>query len=174
MLASAVLVFATRWLRRLIVMAENAVNRWDQLSSNNESLSRLFKGLDRLIINTAWMLLAVFACGWFGLPTAVSETLLVGLRIYLVIAIGIMVIRCTSVMVDTLDGLSHRSARKRNWIEYYERLHPLLPTFRTCLEYALWIGVASLMLLQIRPFSHLAAWGPRLVRRLATSSWAGS
>jgi hypothetical protein len=49
-------------------------------------------------------------------------------------------------------------------VEYYDRLHPLLPTFRACLEYALWIGVGSLVLMQVSSFRHFALWGPRSAR----------
>jgi moderate conductance mechanosensitive channel len=165
-LAIAALVVATRLLRRAIVAAEAAINRWDQLKSNDESLGRLFRGLDRLIANTAWMLLAVFACGWFGLPQRVTDILLVAIRIYLVFSIGLLIIRCTAVAVDTLDGLSQRAALKRGWTDYYNRLLPLLPTFRTCLEYALWIAMGSLVLIQIDSTSYLASWGPRLIQAI--------
>jgi small conductance mechanosensitive channel len=165
-LAVAGLTVAARLLRRLLASAEGAVNRWDQLKSNNESLSRLFRGLDRLIVTTAWMLLGVLACGWFGLPQSFGDTLRVAARVYLIVAIGFRVIRCTAVIVDTLDGFSRRSAQKHGWVGYYNQLHPLIPTFRTCLEYALWIAVASLVLAQIHSFRHLASWGPRLVQAI--------
>jgi small conductance mechanosensitive channel len=164
--AAGGLVVASRLLRRLIARTERAINRWDQIASNNESLAQLFKGLDRLIVNTAWMLLAVYACGWFGLPDGVRATLLVAIRIYVVIVIGILIIRCTSVAVDTLDGLSQRAALKRGWLSYHDRLRPLLPMFRTCLEYALWLGVASLVFYQIGAVRHLAVWGPRLIQAI--------
>jgi small conductance mechanosensitive channel len=164
--AAAGLVLAARLLRRLIAVAETAINRWDQLSGNNESLTRFFNGLDKLVVNSAWIMLAVFACGWFGLPDVVSHTLLVALRIYLVVVIGVLVIRCTAFVVDTLDGLSQRAARKRGWMEYYHRLRPLVPTFRTCLQYVLGIAVASLVLYQIGVLRHLSAWGPRLIQAI--------
>jgi small-conductance mechanosensitive channel len=165
-LASAALIAATRLIRRVIASAEAAINRWDQLKSNDESLARLFLGLDRLIANTAWMLLAALACGWLGLPQVVSDTLLVAIRIYLVFGVGLLIIRCTAVTVDTLDGLSQRAAIKRGWTDHYNRLLPLLPTFRTCLEYALWIAMASLVLVQIESTRALAAWGPRLIQAI--------
>ncbi len=160
------LLLAIRLLRRLLRSAERAINRWDQLRSNDKSLASLFTGLERAIVNAAWMLLIVFASGWFGMPEAATGTLLLIVRIYLVIAIGILFIRCTTVSVDTLSGLSERSARKRGWLHYYDRLRPLLPTLRACLEYALWIGMGSLVLLQIDAIRDLAGWGPRLIQAI--------
>jgi small-conductance mechanosensitive channel len=81
-----------------------------------------------------------------------------------VFSIGLLIIRCTAVTVDTLDGLSQRAAIRRGWTDYYNRLLPLLPTFRTCLEYALWIAMGSLVLIQIDSTSYLASWGPRLIQ----------
>jgi moderate conductance mechanosensitive channel len=166
-LAAVGLIIATRVLRRLLAIAERAINRYDHLKSNDESLARLFQGLDHLISNTAWMLLTVWALGWFGLPQSVSDLLLIAIRVYLLIAIGALVVRCTAIIVDTVHALSHRSSQKYGWTDYYDRLHPLLPTFRLCLEYALWIGIASLVLLQISAFRDVSFWGLRLVGAIA-------
>ena len=164
--ASIAMIIATRLLRRLLAWAEVAIDRWDQIKTNNESLARLFRGLDRLIVYTGWMLVGVLACAWFGLPDGISNILLTAIRIYLVISVGVMVVRCTTFVVDTLEGFSQRTAEKRGWMDYYERIHPLLPTFRTCLEYALWIVVGSLVLAQINGLSELARWGPRLIQAI--------
>jgi small conductance mechanosensitive channel len=93
--------------------------------------------------------------------------LLLALRIYVILAIGLIVIRSTAVIVDTLDGLTHRYATRRDWLRHYEHLRVLLPTFRACLEYALWIGVGSLVLVQLASMQPLAAWGPRAIRGIA-------
>src|SRR5262245_23475246 len=162
-LAVAGLAFATRFVRRGLGSAERAINRWDRLQSNNQSLAALFVGLDRVIVNTAWLLLAVYASGWFAAPAAVTNVLLTAIRIYLVIAIGLVVIRTASVIVGTLDGLSQRSAQNQGWEHHYNHLRPLLPTFRTALEYSLWIGMGSLVLAQVDSIRHLASWGPRLI-----------
>ena len=160
------LVIATRLLRRLLRSAERSINRWDHIKSNNQSVAAFVTGLDHVIVNTAWMMLAVIACGWFAAPRSVSAALVVLIRVYLVIAIGILIVRCAAVIVDTLDGWAGRSARGRSWVRYYDHLHSLLPTFRACLEYALWIAMGSLVLLQISPLRHLAPWGPRLIEAI--------
>ena len=160
------LVVAVRIFRRLLRSAEEAINRFDRIKSNNESLAALSAGLERVTVHVAWMLLGTVASGWLGLPASVGDTLFLIVRIYLVLAIGVLIIRSTTFIVDTLDGWSERSARDRGWAHYYERVRPLLPTFRACLEYALWIVVGSLVLLQVDPLGHLAAWGPRLIQAI--------
>jgi moderate conductance mechanosensitive channel len=83
-----------------------------------------------------------------------------------VIAVGMMVIRCAAVIVDTVDGWAHHSAHGRGWVRYYDHLHPLLPTFHACLEYALWIGMAALVLAQVSAFREFATWGPRFIEAI--------
>src|SRR6185295_12253498 len=107
----------------------------DQLGSNNESLARLLTGLDRVIVNTAWLVLVVFGARWSNMPPIVGIVVWIVIRNYLLVSFGFMVIRCSAVTVDTLDGMTQRAAQKRNWMHYYQRLQPLLSTFRTCLEY---------------------------------------
>jgi moderate conductance mechanosensitive channel len=91
----------------------------------------------------------------------------VAVRMYVVLAIGLIVIRSTAVIVEALDALGQRYAERREWRKYYDHLRALLPTFRACLEYALWVGVASLVLAQLAPMQELAAWGPRVIQAIA-------
>ncbi len=165
-LASIGVVIGTRVVRRLLHRAEAAINHWDRISSNNSSLRALFRGLERIIVNCSWMLLAIVAFRWFGLPQNFSDTLFLILRIYLIIVVGVLVVRCTTVIVDTLDGWARRSAEHRGWARYYDHVRPLVPTFRACVEYALWISLGALVVLQIGSIGHFAAWGPRLIQAI--------
>jgi moderate conductance mechanosensitive channel len=113
------------------------------------------------------MLVVLFASILFAFPDSVTGVLLVAVRIYVVLAIGLIVIRSTAIIVEALDGLGYRYAERRAWQRYYDPLRPLLPTFRACLEYALWVGVASLVLAQLSPMQDLAAWGPRVIQGIA-------
>jgi small conductance mechanosensitive channel len=159
-------LIATRSIRRLLRWVEEAISRWNLLEANDRSLSSVFTGLDRAIVNTGWLLLAVLASRLLAAPPRVTDGLLVVVRVYLVIAIGFIMIRATTVLVDTLDGISQRYARARGWWDHYEQMRPLVSTFRACLEYALWIGMASLVVLEIGSFRGLAAWGPRLMQAI--------
>lgn len=164
--AIAAAVVVTRILRDIMGALERAINRWDQLKDNNRSLARLFRGLHRAIGHVGWLLVAVFACGLVGAPQDVTDFALLILRVYLVFAVGLAAVRSTAVATDTLDGLSRRFAETRGWLRFYEHLRALLPTFRLCLEYALWIGLASLVLVQLEPVRELAVWGPRLIQAI--------
>jgi small conductance mechanosensitive channel len=166
-LTIVVVLIATRVVRRLLRSAERMLNAWDQLGDNNRSLTALFTAFERALVNIAWVLVVVMASLFFALPSAVTAALLLALRIYLVVAVGLVAIRSTAVIVDTLDGLGHRYAKRRDWSRHYDHLRALLPTLRACLEYALWVAIASLVLFQLTPMQDLAAWGPRIIQAIA-------
>jgi len=166
-LAIAAFLVAKRGLRRLLRRAEQAAGRWHHLKDTDRSTAALFRGLDHAIVNVGWLLLAVYASIALHLPRSATDLLLLITRVYLVVAIGLIVIRSTAVIVTTIDGISHQYAQSRNWQRYYDHLRALLPTFRGCLEYALWIGVVSLVMIQLAPLQPVAAWGPRLIQSIA-------
>jgi small-conductance mechanosensitive channel len=161
------LLVIKRILHRLLQAAARTLTRWDPIAASNQSLTRLFAGLERTLITIGWMLVAVYASVLFALPARVSGLLLLAVRVYGVLGFGLIVIRSTAVIVEMLDGLSHRYAKLRNWSRHYDHLRALLPTFRACLEYALWVAVASLVLVQLAPLQKLALWGPLAIQAIA-------
>jgi small-conductance mechanosensitive channel len=160
------LLLATRVIRRAVGALEAACNRWDQLHDNNRSLTALFAGLSRALATTGWLLLTLYALWLFGVPEGIRSGFRMVIRIYVVIAAGLLVIRSSTVIIDTLDGLSRKYAQTRGWLRHYDHLRPLVPTFRVCLEYALWVALASLVVLQLGPMGTLALWGPKLIQAI--------
>jgi small conductance mechanosensitive channel len=167
LLAAAVAMFiALGVARRLFQGVEAALNRWDGLRDNDKSLAALFSGLNRALVHTGWLLLAVLACWLLAVPPRVIEILLLVVRIYVIVAVGLLVIRSTAVIVNTFDGLSRRYAHARGWLRHYDDLHSLVPMFRMCLEYAMWIALAVLVLAQTGAFQKPVAWGPLLIQAI--------
>jgi small-conductance mechanosensitive channel len=166
-LAVGGLLIVIRLSRRVLRATERRLSQRERADEQDETLSTVFAGLERTIVNIGWMLVVVFASMLFAFPDRVTGVLLVAVRIYVVLAIGLVVIRSTAVIVETLDALGYRYAERREWQRYYDPLRALLPTFRACLEYALWIGVGSLVLAQLTPMQGLAAWGPRVIQAIA-------
>src|SRR5262249_21409901 len=87
---------------------EAPLNRWDQLRDNDRSLAVFFGGVKRAVVVTAWMLLGVFALRLLHAPETAATWAVRAIGAYLVIAVGLLLIRASVVIVDTLDGFSHR------------------------------------------------------------------
>src|SRR5262245_458976 len=94
-LAAAALGFlvAVRIVRYLLGRLERALNRWDALKDTDQRVKTAFAGLRNTIVNAGWLLLVVFAFQLFGVPEGVVSVLVSAIRIYLVIAIGLLLIR---------------------------------------------------------------------------------
>jgi small conductance mechanosensitive channel len=164
-LAAVVVVRVARG--RLLPFVRRLLNRWTLAEDDNVRLDALFLLLDRTIVHLGALLLIVYAGVVFGLPSRVTSALWLLGRIYVIVAIGLIAIGSTALVVDTVDGFSQRLAARRNGERQYEHLRALLPTLRACLDYALWIAIASLVLVQVPSLRGLAAWGPRLIEGIA-------
>lgn len=165
-LAALIVVLLTRLVRQLLSRAEGTINRWDDIKDNDQSLARFFGRLGDAVKWSGWLLWLVLASRLLGLPEPAEDWLWLAVRVYLIVAAGLALVRATGVVIDTLDGISHRFASQRNWLRYYDHLRPIIPTFRAGLEYALWIVMAALALAQFETLSDLSAWGPRLIEAI--------
>jgi moderate conductance mechanosensitive channel len=166
--AAAGLLLAIRLMRRAVQALARTISRWDWIQDRHRSLPALFRPFERAIAPVGWMLLAALACRLFLLPQSATDTVLLIVRLYVLIVVGLVVIRSMPLIVDTLGGQSERYAERRGWGRHYGHLRQLLPTLRACLEYASWIALASLALVQLTPTRDVAAWwGPRLIEAIA-------
>ena len=165
-LVGVVLMTVVRIVRRLLKWVTAKINAWDGLEDNDRSLDRFFAGLDRAVVVSAWLSFAAIGCMVINLPAWFANGLASITRIYAIIVIGLLVLRATAVVVDTCEGLSRRYAEKRDWLKFYDHLRPLVPMLRRCMEYALWIAIASLVLRELPPTESFAHYGPGLMKAI--------
>ena len=152
--------------RRVLAGLERRVTRWSQLESHTPTVRSTFAGLDRVIVNTGWLLVGLFALWLLEAPGGVVGSALTIGRAYLIIAVGLLLIRSTSLTVDALDGFSQRRVEGGPWQRHYDHLRRLVPTFRACVEYVLWIGVAALTATQLGRAETVSRWAPRLIEAI--------
>ena len=164
-LAAAAIGFlvAVALIRRGLGAVERIAIRREELRDHEKGVRAAFHRLDYAIVNTGWLLLIVFAFQLFEVPERVVGIFVMLVRAYVVITVGVLLIRSSVIIVDVLDSLGQRYVRGKDWQRYYDHLRGLVPTFRACLEYALWIGVASLAIVQLAGLNSVVAWGPRLI-----------
>lgn len=163
-----VLLVAARWalvrIHRGLAWVELRAKAWQGLKANDASVEAFCRGLGRTIAISSYLLLAAYACTELLLPASVGQVLYRAISVYLTIAVGLLVVRMTAVVVDTLDAYSQRYVEHRSWSAYYRQLRPLIPTFRRCLEYALWVVIGTAVVWQLEPVRAVAEWGPRLIQ----------
>jgi moderate conductance mechanosensitive channel len=159
-------VFARRVIRGVLRSVHAGISRRHRLRDADNNLAQLFDRLDRAVVVAGWILIAALASWLLGMPQPVTDSLLLLVRLYVVFAVGMMLIRAAGIVIDGLDRWGRPYLQARGWAERYEHLHRLVPTLRACIEYALWITIGALVIVQLGPISNIASWGPRLVQAI--------
>lgn len=157
-------LIASRLLTAILAWVHQKAASWSHLKAEPESVQAFFTQLGRLGKTFLWLLVATYAFGQLFLPEAASAVLQSAIIVYLIIAIGQLLARATAALIDTMDALSRTYLEKTSWLRWYDAVRPLIPLLRRCIEAAVWVGAASLALLQIGPIAGLAVYGPRIMQ----------
>ncbi|MCP6762716.1 MAG: mechanosensitive ion channel family protein [Fischerella sp. CENA71] len=136
----------------------------DQIKANDESTEAFFRVLKRIINHTLWISSAILSAKFCYLPEVVTKYLYIALKIYIIVTVGLLIVKAVATIVDTLDALSLKYSSSNNLLRLYERLRHLIPLFKKCLEYVLYIGIVNLVVPEIEPIAWINAYTPRIVQ----------
>lgn len=164
--ASILIVVAIllRFLHSILNKASVYAQNFDQFTANDESIERFFDFLNRNISNSIWLLSILWCSQLLQLPAIVSFYLYILLRIYLIIAVGLLIFKASDVMIDSLDALSQKYSSSENLLRFYDRLRHLLPFFKRCLELTIYVYMATLVVQQVELISPLASAGIKIIK----------
>ncbi|MEM0980416.1 MAG: mechanosensitive ion channel family protein, partial [Cyanobacteria bacterium P01_H01_bin.58] len=139
----------SKWLQDIDIIAEN-----------DESISDFFKALKSNMNSAAWIAIAILCAHFLILPVTVTKYLYVLLRIYLIIAIGLLIFKVVAIGIDSLNSLSAKYSGPENLLfRLYDQLKHLIPFLKRCLEYIIYVLMATLVIQQIDFIADLANWG---------------
>ncbi|PLX85199.1 MAG: mechanosensitive ion channel family protein [Desulfuromonas sp.] len=155
-----------RWLRKLIGVLEGRAMAFEQLRANDEAITAFFAALRRIVSNAIWLSLLIVASGLLPFPAAVPGYLTIALNIYLAVALGLLLVHTMAVIIDSLEALSKKYWYREGYLGWYERLSALVPLLRRCLEYVIYVAVATVVLSQLQFIAHLAVYGPKVVKAI--------
>ena len=131
----------------------------DLITDNDRSIAIFFDALRTNINNASWIGVSILCAQFIILPPIVSKYLYVLLRIYLIVAIGRLVFKVVAVIIDSLDGFSVNNSRPDNFLRFYVQLRHLIPLFKRCLEFIIYVLMASLVIQQVDFIANLGGWG---------------
>lgn len=154
------------YLRRSLDWACRYAQNSDQIIGNDESIRKAFAVLKRITTNSVWLLTFILCATFLQLPAIVAEYLTIILKAYLAISVGQLVVKTTSVLIDTLDALSMRFANPENLLRYYERFRHLVPALKKTLEYVLYVIIAKIIVREIEPISWLAEYADEIMQMI--------
>jgi len=167
----AAIAFALRFIRPRIKRLSYWLQNLDDIEQNDISIARFFLASDRLIRVGMWLLGLVGCLKLLNLSDFLVQYLYVALSIYLTVSAGFLVLNGVAIFLDSLDGLSRKySSEQGSIFQMYEQVKSLLPFLRRCLEYAVWVCVATLVVGQVEVVSNWASYGPMIVKVIAIVS----
>lgn len=141
---------------------------FDSISANDESVEEFFKALRTNINSVSWIAISILCAQFLILPEVVTKYLYILLRIYIIIAIGLLIFKVITVIIDSLDSLSRKYSGPENLLfRLYDQLRHLIPFLKRCLEYIIYVLMASLVVQQIDVIANLADWGTVGVKLIA-------
>jgi moderate conductance mechanosensitive channel len=156
--------FSIPSLRRGIDWVCDYAKKADQIKANDESTEAFFNVLKRIIIHSIWIASAILCAKFLYLPEVVTKYIYIALKIYITITVGLLIIKAVATIVDTLDALSLKYSSSNNLLRLYERLCQLIPLFKKCLEYILYVGIVNLVVPEIEPIAWINAYTPKIVQ----------
>lgn len=153
-----------RIIRSILSRLDAKAKAFEGIRANDESIESFFNSLYRILSNGIWLLVFVYAVWTLPYLSFLSPYLLSIFKIYIIISLGMLVVSSVAVIVESLDALSKKYASPDNILSYYSHLSGLIPLFRRSLEYIIYVYVATLVVMQIKFISPLAAYGPVIVQ----------
>lgn len=156
--------FTIKLIVSLLSKAEDKAKSHEHVKSNDESISHFFTKLRQLLKNSIWFLVFLYATHTLFFPPAINNTLFVVFKIYLIVSVGFLVVNAAVASIDSLEALSKKYWYREDYLDWYNRISGLMPLFRRCLEYIIYVWVASLVVLQVNFIAQFASFGPSLVQ----------
>ena len=81
---------------------------------------------------------------------------IIGLRIYLIIALGLLSIKATGATIDSFDASRDKYSSPDNLLRFYDRLRHLVSFLKRSLEYAIYAIILTLVIQQVESIANLA------------------
>ncbi len=154
-------------IKYCLKLANNRTKNIDSSTADDASIDAFFNALYKRIKGGVWLWIIACCTLFLKLPAVISDYLFIGLRIYLIIAVGLLVTKAAAAIVDILSVLSIRYSSPDNLLRFYDRLQHLIPFLKRCLELILYVCIATLVTQQIELVANLSDWGLRIIKIIA-------
>ena len=160
-------IIAMRLFNLLMDRLSEIAQDFDGMTANDESVAEFFKSIKNNFSSISWIGITILCAQFLILPTVITKYLYILLRIYIIIAIGLLIFKVVAVIVDSLDALSVKYSSSENLLRFYDQLQHLIPVLKRCLEYTIYVAMATLVIQQLAFIAKLAFWGPIAIQLIA-------
>jgi small conductance mechanosensitive channel len=101
-------VITLKVIKHWLKIASNRAKNLDQNTADDESIDAFFTALNQRIRGGIWLWVLIACTQFLKLPAVAPEYLYIALRIYLIIGVGLLILKAVAAIVDILDVLSVR------------------------------------------------------------------
>jgi small conductance mechanosensitive channel len=77
--------------------------------------------------------------------------------------VGRILIRALATLIDTLDELTIQYANEDSLLRYYQRFRHLVPALKKCVEYILYVGIATLIIQDIESIAWIVNYADEMI-----------
>ncbi|NES81544.1 MAG: mechanosensitive ion channel family protein [Moorea sp. SIO2B7] len=137
------------------------------IDANDESIADFFKTFKNNINSAAWIAIAILCAQFLILPSIVTKYLYILLQVYLIIAIGLLIFNMINVVIDSVDAISIKYYTSDYFLRIYNQLRHLIPFLKRCLEYIIYVFIATLVVQKIAFIANLSEWGTVGIKLIA-------
>ncbi|WP_193198171.1 mechanosensitive ion channel family protein [Nostoc sp. MG11] len=155
---------AVKFVRYWFKVANIRAKRIEQSTTDDQSIDTFFANLNNIVTTGLWLWAVIWCSKFLKVPVVISEYLSILLRIYLIVAVGLLIPKAITAIIDSLDALSIRYSSPNNLLRFYDRLRHLIPFLKRCLEFVIYVCVATLVIQQVQFIANIAIFGPRIVK----------
>lgn len=159
-LAAIALKFLRYWLRVACIRAKN----FEQNTTDDERIDAFFSALNTIASSGIWLWALIWCTQLLKVPAVVSQYLYILLRIYAIVAVGLLILKAVAAIIDSLDALSLRYSSPDNLLRFYDRLRHLIPFLKRCLESVIYVSMATLVVQQVQLSANLASLGSQIIK----------
>jgi small conductance mechanosensitive channel len=163
-LVSILAYYFIKMISKILNVLEVKAKAFKNIRSNNETIEKFFLKLYKLIKNAVKFLILIYAMKLLSFSERSLINIYLILKIYLIISGGILLTIAVATVVDSLEDLSKRYWYREDYRGWYNRLNGLLPLFRRCLEYGIYIWVTSLTMMQINFLEKVVPLGISIIQ----------
>jgi small conductance mechanosensitive channel len=160
-------VLALKIIKYCLNIANTRAKNIDSSTTDDASIDAFFSALYKRIKGGVWLWIIACCSLFLKLPAVIYDYLFIALRIYLIIAVGLLITKAAAAIVDILNALSIRYSNADNLLRFYDRLQHLIPFLKRCLELILYVCIATLVTQQIELVADLSDWGLRIIKIIA-------
>ncbi len=151
--------FVVRLIRRWLPRLEAYTRRVPAIRITEKQRHAVFAALDTLLYYGIWLAIVVSGATLLGLPEGFTYLLDLALKVFLIVAVGRLLVTLIAPTINTLDALSEQYIRSTALDEFYTQLHGLIPLLSTTLEFLVYVGAATVAVSQIDAISSYAEFG---------------